>query len=127
MRTHHRLITAVLLTLLFLPLIADAAPRRKYRGVARDNYGNVLAASSVTVKVQSTGGLATIYTTQSGATPATGSIVTADSTGAFELWLDSHDYALGTVFQFVVSKSGYTTQTISNVAVDAIGYGGELE
>lgn len=114
----------ILIALLFMGLVTDAsaAPRRQIRQVLRDTYGNVLSAATCHVEYStdkgSTWADATVYSTLTGSTGASGSNLTADSTGVCTGFLDDFDYNFtSTQFRVTASKTGYTSQTYSNILV----------
>lgn len=114
----------IVIALLFMGLLSDAeaAPRRQIRQVLRDQFGNTLASATCHVEVStdkgSTWADASVYSTLAGAVAATGSNLTADSTGVCTGFLDDFDYNFtSTQFRVTASKTGYTTQTYSNILV----------
>jgi hypothetical protein len=77
-----------------------------------DQNGRAIAGATVTVYVQETGALATIYAAQSGGSAIDGSVVTTDDEGYYIFFVDDEDYGLTTHFKLVVTKAGYDTKTL---------------
>lgn len=101
---------------------ALAAPRRQIRQVSRDQYGNALASATCHVEFSTDKGAtwadATVYSTLAGTTAATGSNITADSSGVCTAYLDDFDYQFtSTAFRVTVTKTGYTSATYTNIVV----------
>jgi hypothetical protein len=114
----------IIVALLFMGLLSDAeaAPRRQIRQVLRDQFGNTLASATCHVEVStdkgSTWADASVYSTLAGSVAATGSNLTADSTGVCTGFLDDFDYNFtSTQFRVTATKTGYTSQTYSNILV----------
>jgi len=76
-----------------------------------DPEGNVLDSATVTVYLAGTDTLATIYTQVSGGSADADSAILTDSAGTFAFYVDTTDYAASQRFKYVVSKTGYTSQT----------------
>lgn len=85
----------------------------KYRGVARDEFGNALSGASVTVYDFDTTDEATIYSDVDLATTQANPI-TLDADGVFVFYI-----APG-VYDIQVAKSGYTTTTLEDEQIGAI-------
>jgi hypothetical protein len=77
--------------------------------------GNTAAAASVTVYNQGTVVAATIFAAATGGSALAGGIVTADSDGKVIFFVDDATYPVISYFDLSIAKSGYTTQTITNV------------
>jgi len=83
-------------------------------GVARDDYGNVLAGASITVYLTGTSTLATLYEDSTLAV-TTPNPVSADDLGEFVLYVTPGSYDL------VIAKAGFDTDTIEEVEISGIG------
>ena len=79
-------------------------------GVARDDYGNVLAGASITVYLTGTSTLATLYEDSTLAV-TTPNPVSADDIGEFVLYIAAGSYDL------VIAKAGFDTDTIAEVEI----------
>jgi hypothetical protein len=77
--------------------------------------GNTAAAASVTVYNQGTVVAATIFAAATGGSALAGGIVTADSDGKVIFFVDDATYPVISYFDISAAKSGYTTQTVTNV------------
>lgn len=122
MRRPLTLLVCLFILLTVVASMCEAAPRRQIRQVLRDNYGNTLASATCHVEVStdkgSTWADATVYSTLTGSTGASGSNLTADSTGVCTGFLDDFDYNFtSTQFRVTATKTGYTAQTYSNILV----------
>lgn len=86
-----------------------------YRGVTRDDNGNLLASCTVSAYLAGTTTPATIY-----ALPVGGSgvnFVTSDTYGSFGLYVDDSDYSVTQMFKLTVSKTGFGTLTYDNINI----------
>lgn len=79
-------------------------------GVARDDYGNILAGATITVYETGTTTLATLYEDSTLAVTVPNPI-TSDDLGEFVLYIDAGSYDL------VISKAGFTADTIEEVEI----------
>jgi hypothetical protein len=82
----------------------------KYRGVARDEFGNALNGASVTIYEADGTTAATIYSDTELAT-AESNPLTTGSDGVYEF------YAYPGYYDVQVAKTGYTTTTLSNEVI----------
>lgn len=84
-------------------------------GVFVDGEGNKVSGGSATFYVfnssnpSSPSSLATIYSTISGGSAVSGSVVTTDDNGAYLAFIDEVDYMADQVFSLVLSKSTHKT------------------
>jgi hypothetical protein len=85
----------------------------KYRGVARDEYGNSLNGATVTVYDFGTTTLSSIYSDTELATAETNP-VTASADGTYEF------YAYPGFYDVQVAKSGFTTVTLDNEIIGGV-------
>lgn len=99
----------VILIVLLITVIADAAPRVKYTGVARDRYGNVIPSATVSIYLAGTTTAASVYTTETSSTIVNS--VTTDASGVYSFWVDAATYAYSQRFKTVTTKTGYLPQT----------------
>jgi hypothetical protein len=92
--------------------------RYVFHGTFRDGQGNVIEGGTIKVYNAGTTTLSTIYPDTTSAA-INGSYVTSDSVGRFSFYIDHTDYPLGSeLFDIVISKIGYTSQTYENVVVN---------
>lgn len=91
--------------------------RLAFNGVIRDQRGNVVASATVIVYEADTTTPATIYDAKSGGSAVSGASMTTGSDGSFLFYVDDSDYTAGSQFDIVASKTGYDTQTYSDVHV----------
>jgi hypothetical protein len=82
--------------------------RRPYNDVVRDQFGNVLPGTTVTVAVHDTGLPATFYAAEVGGVAL--STVTAGTDGSVSFWVDDADYAMDQTFDLSASLAGYSTK-----------------
>ena len=92
-----------------------------FKGVARDEAGNILAGATVAIYLAGTVTAASAYTSLAGATPVNS--VTAGADGTFELWVSRFDYDSEQLFKFIISLSGYTSTTWDDIAIDQVVLG----
>ncbi len=85
--------------------------RRPISGIARDGEGNIVASATVALTVYSTGLAATCYSAQSGGSALSGGATTSGSDGSYTFWIEDSDYALISLFNVTISKTGYTSMT----------------
>lgn len=88
-----------------------------YQGVAQDTSGTVIKEATVTVYLAGTTTAATIYAAETGDAESDNTVSTSATTGAFSFWIDTDDYALTQRFKIVISKTGYTSQTLDNINI----------
>ena len=91
--------------------------RHKYQGTAQDGTGRVIESANITVYLSDGSTLATIYTVASGGTADSDSIVASNSSGWFEFYVDDSEYTPDQLFELVISKTGYESQTWENVKI----------
>lgn len=94
--------------------------RYPYNGVVQDGNGVVVSGATVTVRIAGTTTAATIYSAATGGSAVTGAILTTDSDGKFNFWIDAADHAVTVFFDFVLagpSSLSMLSDTITNVAV----------
>ncbi len=92
-----------------------------YKGVCKDGAGKIIPSATVAVYLYGTTTPASVYTTLAGATAVNS--VTSGSNGSFEFWVDRFDYDQDQCFDLTLSKTGYTSQTWSNVNIDNVVLG----
>lgn len=85
--------------------------RRPISGIVRDGSGNIVASAAVAFTVYSNGAVVTCYATQTGGSALTNGATTSGTDGSYEIWIDSDDYAILTLFNITATKTGYTTKT----------------
>lgn len=90
--------------------------RFKYYNTYKDSQGNALSGGSATVYTDS-GALATIYSAETGGSAVAGSIITTDTNGAFEFYVDTIDYPLTQQFNVTVSKLNYSSSSITDITI----------
>lgn len=83
----------------------------RYRDVVQDTAGNAISGASVAVVETGTTTPATLYSDLAGNSAIDGGTVLTDSGGLFEF------YALPGVYDLTITKTGYPTQTDTEVAV----------
>ena len=83
----------------------------------RDKRGNAVEDATVVVYDVDTTNAATIYNAKSGGSAISGASMTTDSSGKVTFYVDDSDYVAGSQFDIVTSKSGYDTETLSDVHV----------
>ncbi len=91
--------------------------RHKFQSHYTDGLGNVVQSGTVTVLNGGTSTASTIYAAESGGSALSGGVVTTDSAGFFEFWVDTADYSAGNRFDITLSKTGFNSQTYSDVVV----------
>jgi len=85
----------------------------KYRGVARDEFGNALSGASVTVYAPGTTTESTLYSDSNYSTALVNPVIASD-TGVFEF------YTLPGYYDIQVAKSGFTTQELADEVIGSI-------
>jgi hypothetical protein len=90
--------------------------RCKFEGVYRDGAGNVVKSGTVTIYLAGTTTAANVYKTAT-STTAVNSLTTS-SVGKYTFYVDRFEYDAEQTFKIVLSKTGYTSATYDNVAVD---------
>jgi hypothetical protein len=78
--------------------------------VVRDRNGKVVPGATVTIYLANTLTVATVYPTKYGLTPVAGGRVTSDSNGVWVAYVEDSDYPLTTLFDTMITKTGYATQ-----------------
>lgn len=91
--------------------------RYPLRGVIRDGNGKVVSSATVTVYESDTTTGATIYAAKTGGSAISSSQVSSDTNGNWICYVDSDDYPIVSLFDVVVSKSGYVSQTYEDVTL----------
>jgi hypothetical protein len=86
-----------------------------YQGVLQDGNGKRLADGNIAVLLAGTSTPANVYQAASGGV-AVASVTTA-SDGSWSFYVDESDYAGTQRFDITLSKSGYLSDTISNIEV----------
>lgn len=66
--------------------------RQQAAAFVQDSAGNVQASVTVTIRVQGSGALATIYAAATGGSPISGSTLTTDANGRYEFYADPGSY-----------------------------------
>ena len=90
--------------------------RCKFEGVYRDGAGNVVKSGTATIYLARTTTAANVYKTAT-STTAVNSLTTS-SVGKYTFYVDRFEYDAEQTFKIVLSKTGYTSATYDNVAVD---------
>lgn len=90
--------------------------RCKFEGVYRDGAGNVVKSGTATIYLAGTTTPANVYKTAT-STTAVNSLTTS-SVGKYTFYVDRFEYDAEQTFKIVLSKTGYTSATYDNVAVD---------
>lgn len=96
--------------------------RYKCFGTFRDQVGNTVVTQATgsgtatcSVVLTGTTTAASIYTASSGGTAVNS--VDCDAYGNFTFYVDTGDYGLSQGFDIILSKTGYTSQTYSNLTM----------
>ena len=87
--------------------------RIKYQDTFVDGNGRVVSGGTVTVYLAGTTTLKTIYSTETGVTPVTGSAVTTATDGSFSFWTEPPCNPI----KLVMSKDKYTEATYDDIYV----------
>jgi hypothetical protein len=90
--------------------------RYPLRGKVRDGNGRVIVGAKVSVFLADTATAVTSYPTKTGGSNNFG-ISTTDSNGEWLIYLDDATYTIVTLFDAVVSKTGYVTQTYEDITM----------
>jgi len=90
--------------------------RHPFQAIFKDGLGRVVSDGQVTVYKAGTSTLATIYGTETGAA-ISGSVITTGAVGNYSFWVDDGDYFQNQKFDIAHSKSGFITQTYSNISI----------
>jgi hypothetical protein len=90
--------------------------RCKFEGVYRDGAGNVVKSGTVTIYLAGTTTAANVYKTATATTAV--STLTTSAVGKYTFYVDRFEYDAEQTFKIVLSKTGYTSATYDNVAVD---------
>jgi hypothetical protein len=91
--------------------------RYSFQGTFRDGQGNIVKDGTVSVFQAGTTTPATIYTTDVIVTSVNS--VDSDEKGYFIFYVDESDYGFSQLFDIVLSKTGYDSQTYENIAIVA--------
>ena len=94
--------------------------RYKYYDVCRDGNGVILTGASISVTRTSDSSSVNLYDSKDSSTPVA---ISSSSDGSFAFFIDALENGSNDTYTINVSKSGYTTFTISNVLIDAVAYG----
>ena len=86
-----------------------------YQSTMVDGNGRVVDEGTVTVYEAGGTTAVTVYAASSGGS-SVGSVET-DTDGSFDFWVDNTEYAYTQRFKLVLSKSGYVSQTMDNIAI----------
>ena len=89
--------------------------RRVYQGTWTDGLGNAVESGAVSVFLAGTSSPVSFYLNASGGASTTST--TSSSSGAFALYFDDVDYNSDQLFDIILSKSGFTSQTYPNIRV----------
>jgi hypothetical protein len=89
--------------------------RYSFQGTFRDGQGNIVEDGTVSVFLAGTTTAATIYT--SDVIVASTSSVTSDEKGYFIFYVDNTDYGTSQLFDITLSKTGYDSQTYSDISI----------
>ncbi len=92
--------------------------RFKYAGTARDGNGRIIASATVSVVLTGTSTVASVYTSKTSTTAVNS--VTSESNGSFAFWHDAFDYDSDQLFDYTISKSGFTSKTYSSIKGNVI-------
>ena len=90
--------------------------RCKFEGVYRDGAGNVVKSGTATIYLAGTTTPANVYKTATATTAV--STLTTSAVGKYTFYVDRFEYDAEQTFKIVLSKTGYTSATYDNVAVD---------
>jgi len=90
--------------------------RHYYKGMHRDGSGKPVLSGTASVYLAGTTTVASVYTASSGGT-AVNSVTGSSTDGTFEFYVDESDYGFGQLFKIVLSKTGYTSQTVDYIEV----------
>ncbi len=91
--------------------------RYPYKYTMKDQRGAIIVGGTITVYDTGTSNLATIYESEAGSV-VSGSVLTSDSSGKAEFWIDEADYAsITSRFKLVSAKTGFATVTDSDVGI----------
>lgn len=91
--------------------------RHIYQSVYVSKNGKGVPSGNITVYLAATSTLATVYTTLTGGSAVTGSVVQSDSSGNFSFYVDDADYGFTQKFKIVLSKAEFVTTTYDNISV----------
>lgn len=95
--------------------------RRYYKNVLRDQDGNVIPASEISVFLAGTATPANVYATLGGTVPV--HKVDTDENGVVEFYVSSLDYGSAQKFKMTSDKDGFTSVTWDNVDVGSVVLG----
>lgn len=87
--------------------------RYALQGTISDGNGAVVGSATVAVFLAGTSTVPTMYLAKTGGSPVT--TVTTSSLGYFKFYVDDADYPLVTLFDLSISKTGYVTQSYSDI------------
>jgi hypothetical protein len=89
--------------------------RYKFQSVSRDALGNIVPSATVSVVLNPGGAQANLYTASVGGVAVHS--VTSASDGSYYFYLDHSEYTISQLFDITISKTGYTTQTITGLTL----------
>lgn len=87
------------------------------QGNYNDGNGTVVSSGTVTCYLAGTTTPATIYAASSGGSALSGGQTTSGIDGYFKFYIDDADYSSAQLFDVLLSKTGYSTVTYSNVPI----------
>ena len=88
------------------------------QGTVRDNStGAVIAGATVTVSLTGGTSIATIYDAYSGGSTISNGVISTDSNGYYQFFIDDDDYAQTQNFRITMSASSFTTRTYDNIQI----------
>ena len=91
-----------------------------FQSTYEDLAGRVVTSGTIAVTLTGTSTVATIYSDDgTGGTPAIsgGTVTSNSSTGKFEFYVDTDDYATSQQFRLTLSKTGFSTVVFENINV----------
>jgi hypothetical protein len=86
------------------------------QGTTKDGTGKVVTSATLTLFLKGTSTPAKIYAAEVGGA-AIYSTTSSSTNGYFSFWVDRADYAVTQLFDIVISKSGFTSQTYYAVII----------
>lgn len=95
--------------------------RFPYKGITKDQNGAVVLGATVSVYLAGTTTAADVYAASSGGAHVS-SVTSSSTTGAFEFWVDTADYAATQWFKITLSKTGFVSQDFDDILVIPYGY-----
>lgn len=91
--------------------------RQSYSGTTKDQNGRIITSATVSVYLTGTTTATSIYSSAT-STTAVNSVTSSSTNGTFTFYVDRFDYDRDQAFDIIVSKTGYSSVTYSNISIE---------